>query len=402
MTRGRSQSKPHGVALLLVLITVATAAILSWAMLSASSMRAQVDVNALDGVEASSLAESGANLALYYLRYPEQSTTELVAGASGNLHYPGQANLAPWPDSRGTVTITVINPRQDVFQITSVASVPGRSGATITRRVQAVARLNYATFKVERATYTNGGFTVTSNMTVTGDLTVAGNVAIASGGSVSGRIYAQNGASFTNGVNAAVWSPVPEYSRLQVVKDTAITPDNALTTQRAYTYNGQSYLAQQLGSTVTGTLGATSTNPLGLYFAERDTLFRNATINGTVVIRDGKSFIGRGNVTVTPAGGMPALVTEKLDVQSTVLTPANVTLNGLTWVNSSITNGLSTTTLGSLKVNGALLFGSTTAQVSSNAKFPITIAYDAAKSRVPKFAGSDTIAGITVTSWEAQ
>jgi hypothetical protein len=135
----------RGIAYLLVMIAVAAAAVMGWAMLSVSSLRAQVDVNALDGVEADGLAESGANLAIYYLRFPDRSPIDPVVGAAGNAHYPGQASIALFPDSAGTVSVTVANPRANEFRIVSESHVPARQGgAIVTHTVVVTATLDRA------------------------------------------------------------------------------------------------------------------------------------------------------------------------------------------------------------------------------------------------------------------
>lgn len=138
----RQRCARHGIAYLLVLVAVAAAAVMGWAMLSVSSLRAQVAVNATDGVDANALAESGVNLAIYYLRFPDRAPIDPVIGAAGNEHYPGEANLAPFPESTATVSVAVTNPQPDEFRIVSVAQLPaGQGGATLTHTVVVTAGL---------------------------------------------------------------------------------------------------------------------------------------------------------------------------------------------------------------------------------------------------------------------
>src|SRR5215207_2703787 len=83
----------RGAALLLVMSVVVVAAVLGYAMLSVTSLQRQMEKNARRGPEAESLAESGVNLAIYYLLHPES--------APG---YPGWANVAwHWPGTAGPV-----------------------------------------------------------------------------------------------------------------------------------------------------------------------------------------------------------------------------------------------------------------------------------------------------------
>src|SRR5688500_14628068 len=57
----------RGAAMLLVLSVLAVAAVLGYAMLSIASIQRQLESNARRGPEAEGLAESGVNLAIYYL-----------------------------------------------------------------------------------------------------------------------------------------------------------------------------------------------------------------------------------------------------------------------------------------------------------------------------------------------
>src|SRR5687767_11093494 len=89
----RATRARRGAAMLLVLSVVAVAAVLGYAMLSVTSVQRQVERNQRRGPEAESLAESGVNLATYYLLHPET--------APG---YPGWANVQwYWPGTGGPI-----------------------------------------------------------------------------------------------------------------------------------------------------------------------------------------------------------------------------------------------------------------------------------------------------------
>jgi hypothetical protein len=56
--------------MMLVVMLMAAAAIMAFALLSNSSTQSQVSGNQSASVSASGLSESGVNLAVYYLMYP--------------------------------------------------------------------------------------------------------------------------------------------------------------------------------------------------------------------------------------------------------------------------------------------------------------------------------------------
>jgi len=62
----------RGVALMLVMGVIVVAAVLGYAMLSHASLTQQVSANSTQTVAAQGMAESGVNLAIYYLQNPEK------------------------------------------------------------------------------------------------------------------------------------------------------------------------------------------------------------------------------------------------------------------------------------------------------------------------------------------
>jgi hypothetical protein len=379
----------HGIAMVIVLIVVATASVLSWAMLSASSLRSRVNQNALESVQADYLAESGVNLAMHFLRTPNRSPVELIVGAAGNLHYPGQNNLQLWSDAPGVVDIIVTNTASNEFLIASVARTTSASGQSSVRRVEARVKLVAPEFSIADAMQSNGTFTTNGVTYIEGNLRTAGNLNTQGISTISGRVLAQNGSAFARGTSVTLSPMVYDYSLLQAVQFTDQQTARCAASQREYIHNGQVCFAEQLPTTVSNlTLGPTATNPLAIYWAERaNTTISNSTINGTVVIRGGRTLTLRNTVTVTPQPGMPAVVTGTLDGSSSTTSVLNATLNGLVYVYNAaaINNALADSGVGWLKVNGALMFASTTPVIHSRVKYPMYINFDAGRARAPNF-----------------
>jgi hypothetical protein len=394
--------------MMIVLVVVASAAVLSWAMLSASSMRARVNVNAVDSIQGNYLAESGVNLALHYLRYPDLSPVTRVTGASGNLHYPGQSNLTLWTGAPGTVTITVTNPESNKFKIISTSSISNPQGGTQTRRIMAEAMLQLDGYKVSNALTVNDDFFVVRSMSINGPVLADGSITRdTTGANINGVVKATNGSSFPDGINTTVNSPAPAHTALRLVAETATRPPGATTNQRAYTYNGQQYLAERIPTTMTGTLGPTTTNPAGVYWSENARTIQNLNLNGTLVFRsDSLMPVLRGSVNITPLPGMPALIAGDVDIQSSSASPANVNLRGLVIVKDRIRNTTApsspATTVGSITIDGALMFTGSSPKVDDNVRQNLSLNWSPGRLSVPTLlsGGGETVVGIRLMCWQ--
>ncbi|MFT3785246.1 MAG: hypothetical protein QM770_03650 [Tepidisphaeraceae bacterium] len=395
-----------GVALLLVLMITATAAVMAWSMLASTSVRSTINDNAYDGVEAQALADSGVQLAMHYLRNSDKSPVALSSGPYGDNYYPGQSNLQLWSDARGTVSITVTNIGPNNFTVVSRATVTGKQG-TQTRTVEAdVGLTRDANYTVQDALLMNSTLSLPSNITISGTAltryaTVAAPAVIV--GQARGAVSLVAGVQAMSGAvtNANLSLPSPVSNDVLLMSELGNSPVGATSSaQRTYTWRGRQWVADVLPITVTGTRGPTATNPAGVYYADRNTTLSSATINGSVIIRTGKTLVVKGTTAINAAAGLPAVVTDTLDIQSSASSVVNFAVNGVVHVNTKVTNSLSTAAVGSVTINGALMLGATTGQVTSNFKVPTTVAYNATQATVPTLLGLGNVNGVRVLRWQ--
>jgi hypothetical protein len=362
----------NGVAMILVLCLIATAAIMSWAMLSSASLQAQAQYNMEQQVQRSNLAESGLTLALHYLKSPAQSPVALVTGPHGDQHYPGQAELLLWADAPGKVAISVTNTASGKFRIESRAVVNDRPTYAI-----ADVMLRTSGYKVEHGAKFNRDVSIPSNVQVTGPVTASGSV-----GGQTGNI--------TGAITLASSAPVASPSAVRVLQETLQTPLNPVgANRRSYTWNGQQYQAQKLPFIVMGTLTPDASNPAGVWYADTgaNLAFTNVTINGTIVSHSATWDVRfMGNCTVTPLPGMPAVVTNgDIDVCTTSLGTTRATLNGLVYTNGVIRDTGTRRTDGFLRINGSLEMASASATFDSTVRMPVEVVFDPARADVPSF-----------------
>src|SRR5947207_15926742 len=91
-----------GIALLLVVMVLAFAAIIGFAMLSTASMQAQTTLNSNLALSADALADSGVDLACYYLLNPIKAPKNIPAGG----FYDG-GTITFGPNMPGSVELTI-------------------------------------------------------------------------------------------------------------------------------------------------------------------------------------------------------------------------------------------------------------------------------------------------------
>jgi hypothetical protein len=372
--------------MILVMGLLAVAATLSWALLSSSSMHAAVNVNAVRQAQNKNLAESGASLALYYLRYPEKWSGGNVTGTHGNVHYPGQTDLLLWDDETQSVDINVVNIAADTFRIESVA---GES------RVVAEAKIKYSGYEVSDGAAFNRGLTIPANVTIDGTVSALGTIS--------------NAANITGTATRVTAAPVADASAVRILQETLQTPTNPVgSSRRTYTWNGQEYQAQKLPFIVVGTLTPDASNPAGVWYADtgQSLAIGDATIQGTIVNHSTTWDLRlSGTVNITPHAGMPALVTAgDLDICTSIFGPTRATVNGLVWVGGQVQDTGLRRTDGFFKINGALQVANTSNTFNSNIRLPVQIKYEQANLAVPEFltTTSRQVSGIRLNSWTAQ
>jgi hypothetical protein len=167
----------RGIAMMLVMMAVATIGVMAYALCAAARMRSQIASSASIRSQGEHLAESGLNLAVYYLQNPKSSPVALAYGASGNVHYPGESPLVI-DGLPGRVDVTVTNPANGSFVVTSVATYEGNvTTATATLNVTKSKKFDYAAV-------------------LTGNPTLNNKVSIIGGAITDGSIV-QNAATFS-------------------------------------------------------------------------------------------------------------------------------------------------------------------------------------------------------------
>ncbi len=354
--------------MVMVLVLVALASVLSYALLSSQSMMMQASANSHRAAQADALAESGIQLASYYLQNPASAPV-----LNGSGFYPGQTGVSFGSAVDGTVDIVVTRIDNSTFDIASTSHYGTASSSPLARSLGARASVQYAYLPTEAATV-NGGLNVLSNTTITGAVRANGTVNLSLGGTINGTIYAPSVTGILTGLLGSI-----------VTTTTSGGSNNptpiAIRDYSTYTYNGQTYRAKLIAS-ASATLGATSDNPLGVYVAAGDlTITSAATINGTLLVPNGKLIVKSSNLTINAATNMPALI-----VKSDIAFSGNarkLTVNGLSWIGGVLTK--SGTTSGNITVfNGAAQFASGT-PITSNYSGTVKINYDARKAAATGF-----------------
>jgi hypothetical protein len=389
-TRVGSGRARRGVAMVIVLCVVATSVILATAMLSSSQLATQVGDNATEAVQSRYLAESGASLALYYLRYPEKAPS-LTEGEAGNVHYAGQQGLELWGDG-SSVNIRVSNPSVDEFEVSSSSRMPDGGSATVRTRARLVTSAPYA---VRSAVMANGDLQLPPQSVVEGGVVASGTFD-AGGATVSGD---------TTNLGDTSTPVTASMSSIALVAQTSSANADAQG-RRTYRWNGGTYVAQPLPATTTGTLMPDyAVNPAGVWVTDGNVTLRDAVITGTLVLRSTGSVLKvTGNCVVSPVNGsrMPAVVSGQLDMSASMLKPSKLTANGVVWVNDSIKNTGYMTQSGGLFITGGLLLGSSRRDsFSTSVKCPIQVKYDADKARLDGFSTDpDTVSDLRVGEWQ--
>ena len=133
MRKNFIQQQRAGLALLLVISVLAFAAIVGFAMLSTASMQAQTTLNSNLALSADALADSGIDLACYYLLNPTKAPKVVPPGG----YYDG-GTISFGPGMPGTVELTITALGNNDYRIVSVGKPGMRDMAhTVTATVHA-------------------------------------------------------------------------------------------------------------------------------------------------------------------------------------------------------------------------------------------------------------------------
>jgi hypothetical protein len=388
-------------ALITVLLVLSFACVMGMGMLSASALQGQMAISTQAAARAEYLAESGVNLAMYYLQYPNASPK-----AWSDPFWTGGNNISLGDSVDGSVSVSIALVSTTGFQSNYKIIATGnvlRGGQSFSRVTTAVVQVDYE-FKVDSSASFAGSYIRLPARTAfaTGGAKINGNIDIDPGVTLTGPIIALGGnvMSLINFILLDSAKPMA----IPSVENGGVNIDRYLN----YTYNGRTYQAdnitsQVVGGTIVGLPPAPSaTNPAHVYYYDGNLTLQGAIISGTLVVRNGRLSI-RGSVpsTIIPSIGltksMPALMVDK-EINVSGLN-ARLLATGLVWSNNGVTFG--GTTIGSgVTITGAAIFGSNALIKNSTGFGSVTIAYTPANVNVTDFSTVGAVPQrIRVASW---
>lgn len=402
----------RGVALLLVLGVVIMASVLGYAMLSSAAMSKQASHNAAVSASAQGIAESGVNLALYYLQNPGHSPTypatypqtETYERAGGFW----EGTNGQWVDlgspSIGQVKVTVSRPDVAIrrkYQIEAFGRAPD---SILERHVLATTYVN-AEYRIDHATVTTNDVTWTGNTRIDGNAysnggntLPLGTSAMVYGHGIRRKLTSSIRPSEGWGVAPLVPKVIPTYDEVRsyltyelplgVVNDAAVLTGTELGS------------AGLLGvGAYGGTLEPTESNPAGVYYAPGDLkIHSDSQVRGTLIVRGNLEIVGN-NILIRAQPGFPALIVGG-NVNFNVLSVAPfMRVEGLMYVNGRCDgSGL---LLPTLEVEGAMLVRGTSPVFLSLPLSYLRVRYNPDMVRIPDFSevGSTPIS-VEMLAWE--
>jgi hypothetical protein len=393
-------------ALMMVVAVLALATVLGYAMLSSAALSNRAGANQAKLLAADYLAESGINLAMYYLQHPDQAP---AVNAQGYWSGTG-GEIALGSSIAGTVNVTVTRDADDIWTYEVVSA--GKSGAqgdsSITRATGARLYVRNE-FVASHAGGFNNDAVLLSGTTFNGNVFTSKNLGVRTGSLVTGVGYCK-----TYSAGAGFTTPAGGFSLL--ASPGAGSPTNGdIFLYKTYNYDDQSYNCDVIPAATTSytavTKGTSASNPAGIWYRDGSgtagtfTLNDNVIIDGTLVIEGNLNVRGQG-IIITPQPGYPALiVTGNMDIAQA---RRSITCHGVVYIGGQ----LRMTTLSipataadysRFNVNGALLIGTTgTAPVNSGYAVVTTVTYDATKAKAPDLSASTTLRapkGINVLRW---
>jgi Tfp pilus assembly protein PilX len=378
----------RGVAMVLVITVIGLATVLGFAMLSGAMLQSRTGGNATRSATAEYLAESGINLAMYYLQYPNRAPSLNAQG-----YWAGTGGAVAISSSvPGTVNVTVVRDLTDpwTYEVTSVGQSGTVSGTGVTRTQQARLYVRNQ-YLVQRAGNFNSSVTLYNRTTIDGD--VASNSAITlSSGIITGTIYC----TLLSGSSQS-YQPAPA---------TPASPTNSnINLYSTYSYQNSPYSASAVSvSSLTGTsgvttLGTSGSNPAGVWVRTGDlTLNDNVSVAGTLVV-NGNLTLSGVNVAITPQAGFPGLI---VTGNVTVVQQARTTVvNGVAYIGGQLkTSGVLLSTPSSLKIYGGLLMGITGVPFATTYNATTYVKLDASMPKAPDLSSANrSPTGVSIVRW---
>jgi hypothetical protein len=415
------RSHRRGISLMLVTAFVGVASVLGLALLSSAALQSAATRNQDLVIQADGLAESGINLATYWVQNLADSNK--CPSNVANLAIGGKYNQTgvTFKNVPGKVKVTVERLTYNRFQVTAVGKSDDSGGQGVNRSLTAQVDANYYGYAISATNLGSGNLVIPATTVITGDIFSTVPVTLATGATVNGEIFdapASGGGGgggggllggllggvvnlLTGTLNAVIATLVP----------TPATANHYLT----YSYNNKTYAAREITATSlkNTTLTPDANNPLGIFYHKGTlTLEGGAKVNGTLVIKDvAGGLLGLGadpgvlrvknqaNAIAQSAPNYPALLADSdvsfesqnatLDVAGLAYTGGRVTHNG------NVTGSV-------LNIVGGLLFGGPTASLDSNVTTRLT--YNRVRNSVPSLVTTATPAptSVTVVYWKNQ
>ncbi len=382
----------RGAAMLLVMGVIAMAAVLGYAMLAGASLQRQISANSGDSTESYGLAESGVNLAIYYLLNPDKApgypTTTALATTyerAGNFWGGTSDAFVSFNEALpGAVKITVVRPdasKRWLYRITSV----GRASDSALER------------KVVCHVWVNADYVIKHAATFTSDVLLPGAARIGTAGGNNGNVYGSgavqirsggivNGIGYRGKSLASAASPTGGFQWVPLVPRIVPATLAEIRDYRSYEYpaavNNQARVltgVTEIGEACTvKRLDPETGNAAGVYYVAGNlTLRKNAVINGTLIV-DGRLTIEGTGITAKPAAGFPALlVTGNIFFSSTVVSDLRV--DGLCWIGGMLESVAQVPTF---TVDGAVLVAGATPAFAGNTLAKLIVTYNDSKLQV--------------------
>ena len=319
----------RGGAMVFVLVAVAVAAVMSYAILSVASLDTAGARSRLSAAQGEATAEAAARLAVHYLARPLDAPASARAfRGDGRFFYGGQDGLrltdhadAPAAD------VTVTDLGQDLHEVRAVSG---------DRAVRALVKVTPRPFRPAAAVHARGSTSVAKHVVVDGEARLDDEA-------------------------------MPAFDDLTLVRELRDTDG-------WYTYDGELRRARRLPKEeVDGPVDPGSNNPANVYYwdGNKELLIKlpgGPRVQATLVSLEAKvTFLT--SIRVESAPGMPALLMpEKLEIKN----GANVTLDGVAYVADHVHSNEKS---GSLTIGGALLVGDAQKEFGDHVKHDFKVAW---------------------------
>lgn len=329
---------------MIVLFAVATATLIGFAILSNASLQSQVSGNHVRAAQADYLAESGLQVASYYLQRDLAGLPSAWAGPNGST-IAIQASGVTVSGMTGSFDISATrNGAPDTYSVVATAHSAGATAAN---------RIASSTVRVVRATPNySAGFG--------GPITVPTKTYFNGGSFVAaGAISGAGTSNISGGTRTAFQSndfTVPSTSQLNfyggnINNGTYTMPDGTVGTPQIFTSDKQIYSPSDLV--------ANSNNPGHVFYFNSNVFFYGGGVYNATILAHGKVEIENLAVplTINRVSGFPAIVTEDfLKINGTL---TNLTVNGVVYAGKGTSWAAGALVLGTTAtINGALLIPS--------------------------------------------